>query len=830
MWLLSCDGNLFDGKRIWLRPGTTHLLGRTHPDKSKGNERLQYIDHKSVSRKHLTIDVGTVKPGDITRLHARTEVTLNDSSKTGTTLNGETFKQETRTLTEKEYTIKLGSYESLFHLIWHPVVLSFASLSKKPGKDTLAPWKEKFEHTDVKLSLDYVTNETTHVVSKKRNTPASLQVLLQARWLVTDAFAEALATTLAKQSGSDASLLEDEFDGNWPSERNYLTPSGGEPNPRPDEYLKPNPARNELFQDFIFIFMSQAQYDNLFPVVAAGGGKAMVRDIGAQSITVEQFVEFVKEAAGRKKSSHFRLSQDTGKGGVVIVRPNIDGEFAPDFNRDLALALDQRSVDQREFLDAILTVDTSGLRKPLEEEPASSVAHANSQTSNLHSHTQRREDERQQRAVTVHDSPDPAEKEPPRTQQPTHEEDEPEQPPTTTKRRNRRIVTASRFKGFDDFDPSQFSKPISQSPEPSINNRGASVAPSDNDMDVDQPSQQASRTQQSSRKRLAPLEEEIEGQQDVLASILPGHAAMKRQKTLAGETGDKISFSKATQQVASEKAAKVKKKTKELDVKAKIQAQQARRQREDEERRKDEEAMRQGIETITFEEAKRLVKIEEMELLPDRQATTRDRGSNSDGRSERWDPAWNGRKNFKKFRSQGQRSDDALRLQRVIVALEEVPRKGHGIGEEYWINPSSKQGKKSNSQSQSQSQSTRQGALRSQTAAGADEDVTGFRRRSRRSQVEDDENEPLQDVGPDEIAGQPRDSESEAAAHANSAPSQTMRSETQRKASGKRSAAQQAADAPATKKARQGRAATRNQTINVDDDDDDALKFRRRKR
>jgi hypothetical protein len=772
----------------------------------------------------LTIDVSPVKAGDSTKLHARPEITVKDGSKIGTTVNGEKFSQDTKTLTEKEYTIKLGSYEFLFHLWWQPVTLSFTNLSKKSGRDALAPWREKLEQTGVKLAMEYVTNETTHVIAKKRNTVAVLQGLLQARWVLTDGFAEALAAAVARRDGDESSPLEDDFDANWPNEEDFFVHSGAEPKPKPNEYLKPDPARSELFQDFVFVFMSQGQYDTLLPVFTAGGGKALLREVDVEQTTVQDFVEFVKEVAGRKNSNQFRLSQQTGKGGIVVVRMQEREGNQGDFMRSLDLALDQRSVEQNEFLDAILTVDASGMRKQLEEEPASSVADANPRAANSRPQSQQQEESRQQRAVTVHDSPAPQEQEPPRTQPQPEEPEQAEQPSATTKRRNRRIITQSRFKGFDDFDPSQFSKPVSQSPEPSMGNREPSQAPSEQNMDISDPSQQAPRRQQSSRKRPAPLPEEPEDEEDLYTTILPGHAAMKRQKTLAAQNGNDVSFSKAAEQLASEKAAKGKKKTRQMDVKAEIEA---RRQREEEAYRKDQETLRATVGDEEMKNLKNLAIVEEMEL-PVRVPFTRGRGDGSAARSDRWDPAWNGRKNFKQFRPQGQRGEDGPRLQRVIVALEEVPRKGHGIGEEFWLN-SSKQSNKSKSQSQSQSQSVRQGASRSQAGAGADEeDITSFRRRSQRDH--DEGMAPMEDILPEEIAGQARDEEIQAMANANSSPSQTLRSESQRKASGKRPAAQPAAGAPATKKAKQGRPATRSETINVDDDDDDVLKFRRRRR
>ena len=46
--------------------------------------------------------------------HVKSTLTLEDDSKIGTTLDGEKFKQETRTLTKDEHTIQLGSWDQKF--------------------------------------------------------------------------------------------------------------------------------------------------------------------------------------------------------------------------------------------------------------------------------------------------------------------------------------------------------------------------------------------------------------------------------------------------------------------------------------------------------------------------------------------------------------------------------------------------------------------------------------------------------------------------------------------------------------------------------------------
>lgn len=81
---------------------------------------------------------------------------------------------------------------------------------------------------------------------------------------------------------------------------------------------------------------------------------------------------------------------------------------------------------------------------------------------------------------------------------------------------------------------------------------------------------------------------------------------------------------------------------------------------------------------MEIETIKSTFQVEEMEV-PVRRPRNR---VNENGESERWNPAWNGRKNFKKFRMRGE--PRSLRGQRVIVGLEEVPKKGLGMGREYW--------------------------------------------------------------------------------------------------------------------------------------------------
>lgn len=813
MWILTCEGDLLDGKRKWLRPGSAHLFGRTSGKEVNGQQN-HFIDNKAVSRKHVIITIGYVKAGDSARLHARSQVLFEDSSKTGTTINGVKIGKEQKSWDATEYKIQLASYPQIFHLKWQPVILSFVNLPKKTKsrEEMLAKQRQKLEQADIKIIEDYVANQTTHVCAVKRNNPHVLQALLQGKWIVTHDYPDALAAAV-ERGGTDAagdvivSPLEVDFDGAWPKEEPYLLGPGPEPVPRDTEYIKPRADRADLFSGYTFVFLSQAQHDNLMPVIMTGGGKPLLWDVQPGDTRSEEVIEYVKEIAGAKGDSNFRLTQQTGDGGVIVVKTAApDGgrdEWTRHFLRDIENNTGQEMIEQNEFLDAVIMADVGGLKRPIEVPEGAPV-------SPPHSPAQR------QPAAAAQEHHEAAEEAPPRTQDQAAETTE-QAAPTTTRKRQRRVITQSRFKGFDDFDPSQFTRRSSDSPEPSYNYRDPSQAPSVQSMDVDDGPSQAAQTQRSSRKRPAPVEEENEEEQ--MEALFPGQARMKRMKTAAAKAGGSQSLTEslkaakaAEEKAAAEKARLRKKKEKQMDVMAEIAA---RREKEEEERKANEEVLRQQFEGVDISELRNLAKVEEMEIKP-RERPARDAGEG--GHTDRWDPAWNGRKNFKKFRKQGS-AQDGPRLRKVIVTLEEVLRRGQGVGDEYWLN-SSTASSRGKSKSQSQSQSVRQAIH-----AGSDdaEDAVRFRRRLQTSRDEDADNPDNEQTLPEEIAGNARDAN---LAGLNGTPSQTMGTESQRKAAGKRPASAQSGG-PA-KKARQSRLGT---TINLEDDDDeDALKFRRRRR
>ncbi len=372
MWTLECDSKILEGKRIWLRPGKKYLFGRTSVQKGRNTGFM--IDEKSVSRKHLTLSVSAIRPGDGSRVNARSEVTLKDEeTKFGTEFDSERVTGAQKILKNDEHTFRLGKTATLFRIKWQPVVLSFSLSSKelKGGKDPLVAIRNRLEDLDIKVVLPYIIEKTTHVVSSKRNTAKGLQALINAKYIVSNSFVDALVyvTTPGDLDEPESlSPLEEDFDGSWPDALQHVPPKGHEPNERPVEFFAPEKLRGNVFEGYTFVFCDQTQFESLQAPITNGGGKALQFELSPGKTSVDELVRYVKNVAGEKGVGEFEDGSE-GKGVVVVKFRSKDfPDWAAELCTQVALALDQRLIEQNEFMDAILTNDASVLRRPLLEE------------------------------------------------------------------------------------------------------------------------------------------------------------------------------------------------------------------------------------------------------------------------------------------------------------------------------------------------------------------------------------------------------------------------------------------------------------------------------
>lgn len=200
-------------------------------------------------------------------------------------------------------------------------------------------------------------------------------------------------------------------------------------------------------------------------------------------------------------------------------------------------------------------------------------------------------------------------------------------------------------------------------------------------MEVDsQESEPVTQTNTSRKRPAPPLDDENED--ELIDQMLPAAAAMKRRKIEEQEEArqngisPEASFGKSQPKTKAEKRKKPKK---EVNIQEVVRE---RREAEEDAVRRDEASLKETLDGLNVEDIKNLAVVEEMKL-PERLNQKLQPQVNGIS-SNRWDGAWNGRKNFKKFRRRGEDAQ-ARRGQSVIVPLEEVKKKDFGIGEEYWL-------------------------------------------------------------------------------------------------------------------------------------------------
>jgi hypothetical protein len=677
MWFLEHE-SLFGGKRVWLRPGSQQLFGRTKSADKDGPAGTTWkIDNKAVSRKHVMLKVYDVAPEDGSKLHKRSQIEVTDlSCRQGTTIDDQTVLKSqkaddgtiaysSKTLTGPEHTVRLAHGYAPFKIVWRPAIFTHASKESRESKARSA----QLHALDVKTTTDFQFDKTTHVVSAKRNLPKVLSGLTSAKHIVTAAFLDAVlsvaTTSLDEEGGYVPSKLEEDFDTWWPTEKDFIPAVGAEPVARPQEMLQPDASRSEVFSGLTFMFLNEGQHSSLLDPVTGGSGKALLYHVRPGETTVQEYVEYVHSVAGKKR--HSKTNENLS---VITVRlpayPDAMEAWAATFVTGVDQALGQRSFLQNEFLDVIITKDRASLQRP----PAEVVDIPS--TAPIPEPAATRRSMRDSTPMSVSGAPSNAldEKEAPI-----------EEPAKINPRKRIHRPKTSRFTGFDDFEPPPKKKPKIEStqvedPQQSVPQSAVSVAAPQ------------TRAVPSTQSQVAPqsyVHDPFE-KEEQMDSLFPTAAKLRKQRattrapsaSVEPEAPPPKSTTKGVDALARLNDAK---KRAEKDIN--IREHTRHRLQEEEDRRKaDEESLRETLEGVDITELKNLAKIEEMDVLP-RQG----RGSmrNQDRvDSERWNAEWNGRKNFKKFRRRG--AEQGMQAHKVIVALEEAPpKKGFGIGDVFFL-------------------------------------------------------------------------------------------------------------------------------------------------
>jgi nibrin len=231
----------------------------------------------------------------------------------------------------------------------------------------------------------------------------------------------------------------------------------------------------------------------------------------------------------------------------------------------------------------------------------------------------------------------------------------------------------SRFRGFDDFSVDSLPSVPAVSEDPVDDEMpDAGAEPIDSEDQTAQDIQRLEIGSQARGKKRTQNESSID-------NLLPAAASMKRRRV---ENGGKVNPRPATRPLpeATQPRKRIFKKTaiqqQDFDVEDDL---------EEAERRNEERAEQDDrVEPLTAEEiaeVQELLQFEEMAVQPSRKAAQRNQRD-----SDRWDPRWNGRKNFKKFRKQGGRPQP-LRGMKATIRLEEARKKDILLGSVPWGNP-----------------------------------------------------------------------------------------------------------------------------------------------
>lgn len=561
---------------------------------------------------------------------------------------------------------------------WIPINLSFSFTPKELRADPYTALCNLLGPFDIKILVDYVRDQTTHMVVKKRNTSKGLQALIDGKFIVhNDAFIQALVaaatiTPPTEESGITQSPLEVDWEKNFPGPLEYLPPRGDEPTKKDSSAYSPDPSRQELFDGYIFIFSERRQFETLLAPITAGRGKALLHEVVPGQTEVNEFVSYVKSVAGEKGLGEFEDGSE-GK-GVVVVRfnpvKNVEIDWFTNFNRNVSLHLDHRLVEQNEFLDAILGNDASALRRPLELEASGVVAPPSTAHSQL--------DENTESAAVP--APPPME-----SSQPSR------------RGRSRRTVT-TRFKGFDsdEDDPlnmNSLPENLTVNVPPVIDSQSQSLfVTQDPEMDIGgtQTLHAETQTRSSKKRNTPPINYELDDVEDIMEEIAPVATAMKKRRLAEDVARRRRGELTPPPPIPKEKPVPKPQPVKKVKVEVNV-VEVARKQREEAEAlaRAEREALEIELDGMDIEAIRNLAIVEEMDI---RRRDPPQRLARAD-ESDRWDDKWNGRKNFKKFCHRG-----AVRgrreLGRVIVPLEEVKKKEYGIGDDYWLHGDSHNKKK----------------------------------------------------------------------------------------------------------------------------------------
>jgi Second BRCT domain on Nijmegen syndrome breakage protein len=507
--------------------------------------------------------------------------------------------------------------------------------------------RQILEPFDIKLSTVFERDATSHVVAAKRNAPQVLEGLVSACYIVTEGYLDALVSACTATDPGKEAPLQADFDANWPDPMPFVPPTSKEPVPRPVEYLAPKNERRTVFANITFVFCSENQIENLCRAINFGSGKAILWEEYEEGVSnARDLAAFVRKNSSSKSTSA-RDSRVALLVQIQTTEPNL--EWKSRFIQETDRILGQRSIAQNEFLDAILTCDTSSFQTRTDD---TVMVDSTSQTGMTKSV---RAEESASREVSL---------------QMKKEESSPVKTLSTKRLKYGKAI--SRFKGFDDFNDDSFPTASSVSQDQrDVMTANANAGQEENEDGLNESLQHVDSMNRGKKRSL---------QQSAIDSLLPAAAAMKRRRIELGLDQQSASMSNESQPIVEAKPEKKRIFKRTLVPKEMTGDAEFEKATREAEKKAEEEERKQPLTSEEVEEIRHGIQIESMPFRTLQKPV-------QEVRDSRWDPRWNGRRNYKKFKKRGEGAQP-LRGPRVTVRLQEARKHETALGATRWANAS----------------------------------------------------------------------------------------------------------------------------------------------
>ncbi|CAD6499701.1 BgTH12-03809 [Blumeria graminis f. sp. triticale] len=359
MWILECSGNDLKGKKSWLRPGTKLHFGRTNIN---DEGQVIVLSHKTISRNHLTIEVNIPDQLDFHNPHNRSKIVVKDlNTKIGTFLNGKQIRGSSVELDKPHNKIQLGRYEHNYYIIWVPVNFTFSFETEGDSTDLISKLRSSFGPLDIKILANYERENTTYVISGKRNTGRNLQALIDGKHILQhESFINALASTTSVENKG----LELDFYGNFPKPAEHLHPINDTLTQLKETDFYPSTVRQNIFEGYTFIFHEKSQFVEYSNPITAGSGNAYLYEMKPHETKIDEFTGYIKNFSRERESSE-HCSREKARTLILIAfNPprKSDSNWHTEFRKQASLTLRCHFIDPDELFKAVIKNDRSTLK------------------------------------------------------------------------------------------------------------------------------------------------------------------------------------------------------------------------------------------------------------------------------------------------------------------------------------------------------------------------------------------------------------------------------------------------------------------------------------